>query len=139
MTDVVSIALSGLGAQQKRLAATASNVANASTSGSVPANGSSAPASTASVSTVYKPLNVSLTSLEGGGVRADIVADETGYSLAYDPDSPYANGEGMVAVPNVDLTTEMVRLLDIKNAFKANLAVLKTQDEMLGELLDTQA
>ena len=132
MTDVVSIALSGLGAQQKRLAATASNIANVSTSGSVPAADPSAPAST-----VYRPLNVNLTSLATGGVQANVSADPKGYSLSYDPSSPYANSEGMIAVPNVDLTQEIVRTLEIESAFKANLAVLKTQDEMLGALLDT--
>lgn len=137
MTDVFSIALSGLGAQQKRLAGTASNIANASTAGTVPGTVPSAPASTVSGSTVYKPLSVNLTSLASGGVRADVVADENGYSLAYDPSSPYANSEGMIAVPNVDLTTEIVNLLEIKTSYKANLAVLKTQDEMLGALLDT--
>lgn len=145
MTDVFSIALSGLGAQQKRLAGTASNIANASTAGTVPGTVPSAPASTvggstvsgSAAGTVYKPLNVNLTSLASGGVRADVVADENGYSLAYDPSSPYANSEGMIAVPNVDLTTEMVNLLEIKTSYKANLAVLKTQDEMLGALLDT--
>jgi flagellar basal-body rod protein FlgC len=145
MTDAVSIALSGLKAQQTRLAVGASNVANASTTGrapvestpgSVPAVSPSAPASTAS--TVYKPLNVNLTSLATGGVRADVTADSSGYSLIYDPSSPYANGEGMIAAPNVDLTREMVGLLETKNSFKANLVVLKTQDEMLGELLDTR-
>lgn len=143
MTDAVSIALSGLRAQQTRLAAGASNIANASTAGTVPEASPSAPASTVadgqSVSTVYKPLNVNLTSLATGGVRADVSADPKGYSLIYDPSSPYANGEGMIAAPNVDLTRETVNLLEIKNSYKANLAVLKTQDEMLGELLDTRA
>jgi len=134
MTDVVSIALSGLNAQQKRLAATASNIANVSTSGRVPTAGPSAPAST-----VYRPLMANLTSLGTGGVWADITVDPQGYSLSYDPSSPYANSEGMIAVPNVDLTQEIVKTMEIENAFKANLAVLKTQDEMLGELLDTQA
>lgn len=133
MTDVVSIALSGLKAQQTRLAAGASNIANASTTGTVPAASPSAPAST-----VYKPLTVNLTSLATGGVRADVSADSKGYSLIYDPSSPYANGEGMIAAPNVDLTREMVNLLETEASFKANLAVLKTQDEMLGELLDTR-
>jgi len=138
MTDAVSIALSGLRAQQTRLAAGASNIANASTTGTVPAASPSAPASTVA-STVYKPLSVNLTSLATGGVRADVSADPKGYSLIYDPSSPYANSEGMIAAPNVDLTREIVNLLEIKNSYKANLAVLKTQDEMLGELLDTRA
>jgi flagellar basal-body rod protein FlgC len=146
MTDAVSIALSGLRAQQTRLAAGASNIANASTTGTVPAASPSAPASTASggasvptAFSVYRPLNVNLTSLATGGVRADVTADPKGFSLVYDPSSPYANTEGMIAAPNVDLTREIVSLLEIKNSFKANIAVLKTQDEMLGALLDTRA
>lgn len=134
MTDAVSIALSGLRAQQTRLAAGASNIANASTTGTAPAASPSAPAST-----VYKPLNVNLTSLASGGVRADVVADPNGYSLIYDPSSPYANPQGMIAAPDIDLTREIVNITEIKHSFKANLAVLKTQDEMLGALLDTRA
>lgn len=135
MTDVLSIALSGLNAQNQRLAATASNIANASTAGPVPGTAPSAPVSTAV--SVYKPLNVNLTSMAGGGVQAQVSADENGYSIVYDPSSPYANSDGMIAAPNVDFIKEMVSLLETKAAFKANLAVLKTQDEMSGELLDT--
>lgn len=134
MTDVLSIAVSGLNAQKQRLAATASNVANATTTGTVPGTDSSAPAST-----VYKPLNVSLTSLGGGGVAAQTTADENGYSIVYDPSSPHANEQGQIAAPNVDFIREMVGLLETKAAFKANLAVIRTQDEMTGGLLDTIA
>lgn len=138
MLDAVSIALSGLNAQQKRLAATASNIANVSTSGAIPAGHPSAPASTAGLSPVYQPLSVHMTSLAGGGVRADMSADPKGYSLMYDPSHPAANSEGLIAAPNVDLTREIVGTLEIKAAYKANLAVIKAQDEMLGALLDTR-
>lgn len=138
MLDAVSIALSGLNAQQKRLAKTASNIANVSTSGAIPAGHPAAPASTAATP-VYQPLKVNMTSLAGGGVRADITADPGGFTLVYDPSHPSANSEGMIAAPNVDLTREIVGTLEIKAAYKANLAVIKAQDEMLGELLDTQA
>lgn len=136
MTDALSIALSGLMAQKQRLAATASNVANVSTGGSVPSADPSAPAST-----VYKPLQANLTSVQtqagGAGVKAQIVEKENGYSLSYDPASPFANAEGLVAVPNVDLAEEAVSLMEIKIGYKANLSVMKTESEMIGELLDT--
>lgn len=135
MMDAVSIALSGLKAQQTRLSAGANNIANASTSGPVPAQ-PPVPAVSGQPA-VYKPLDVNLSSLATGGVRADVTANAGGYSLVYDPSSPYANGEGMIAAPNVDLTREIVNITEIKHSFKANLAVLKTQDEMLGALLDT--
>lgn len=135
MTEALSIALSGLTAQKQRLAATASNIANVSTVGSIPSADPSAPAST-----VYKPLQVSLTSVQAGesnyGVRAEVTENPEGYSVAFSPDSSFANEDGFIAVPNVDLTTEAVNLLDIKNAYKANLAVMKTQDEMAGQLMD---
>jgi flagellar basal-body rod protein FlgC len=123
-----------LNAQKQRLDATASNVANATTTGKVPGTDSPAPAST-----VYKPLNVSLTALAGGGVAATTTADENGYSIVYDPSSPFANSDGEIAAPNVDFIKEMVSLLETKAAFKANLAVIRTQDDMTGELLDTIA
>lgn len=135
MTDAIAIALSGLKAQSQRLAATASNIANVSTTGAVPSADPSAP-----VSTVYKPLQTSFQSItidgEGKGVTARVSEKQNGYSLAYAPDSPDANAEGLIAVPNVDLATEAVNLLITKNVYKANLLALKTADELTKSLLD---
>jgi flagellar basal-body rod protein FlgC len=143
MTDALSIALSGLRAQSTRLATTASNIANAqsagalnaSTAGSVPSADPSAPAST-----VYLPLRVNFTSVQSGGIGAGVAAtvseDPNGYSVIYDPSSPYANSEGNIAAPAVDYAEEFVNLLQTKAVWKANLSVIKTQDEMLGDLLD---
>ncbi len=129
MTDALSIALSGLMAQDQRLSATASNIANATTTGAVPTPQSPA-------TTVYKPLNVSYTSLADGGVIANVTPDQNGYSTVYDPSNAYANSQGLVAAPNVDLSQEIVNLIETKTLFKANVAVIKTQDKMLGDLLD---
>ena len=134
MTDALSIAISGLKAQETRLNAAASNIANVSTSGAVPSSDLAAPAST-----VYRPLTVNLTSLESGGVSANVTADPNGYTLAYDPSSSYANSEGLVATPNVDLATEAVNTIESRALFKANLSVIKTEDKMLGELIDSIA
>lgn len=132
MTDALSIALSGLTAQKQKLAASASNIANVSTSGALPT-------ATGAASAVYKPLQVNFISESGGGVRADVVERKDAYTAAYDPSSPHADAEGMIAVPNVDLVEESVKITETKVSFRANLGVMKTQDEMLGELLDTLA
>lgn len=134
MTDALSIALSGLRAQTTRLAATASNIANASTAGAVPSADPSAPAST-----VYTPVTVDFSSQAGGGVSAQVRPDPNAYSVIYDPSSVHANAEGLVAVPDVDLAEQLVNLIETKALFKANVSVIKTQDEMLGDLLDTIA
>ncbi|MEZ0225488.1 MAG: flagellar basal body rod protein FlgC [Alphaproteobacteria bacterium] len=135
MVDALSIALSGLVAQSQRLAATASNIANASTTGIVPSADPSAPAST-----VYKPLQVTFLQLESGGIGAGVTAvvtpDPDGYTVVYDPESIYANSEGLIAAPNVDYANELVNLIEIKLAYRANISVIKTQDAMIGDLLD---
>jgi flagellar basal-body rod protein FlgC len=130
MVDALSIALSGLMAQNQQLSATASNIANATTTGALPTP--QAPAST-----VYKPLTVNFTTLTGGGVSANVTADQNGYSPAYDPSNPDANSQGLIAAPNVDLAQQIINLIETKAVYKANVAVIKTQDEMTGELIDT--
>jgi flagellar basal-body rod protein FlgC len=139
MVDALSIALSGLNAQDQRLAATASNIANASTVGSVPSASPSAPAST-----VYRPLQVTFLSqvTQGGvgdGVVAQVTPDQNGYSVIYDPTSSYANSQGLVAAPNVDLTQELVNLLETSLVYRANISVIKTETRVNGDLLNTIA
>ena len=134
MSNVLSIALSGLNAQNTRLAASANNIANASTVGAVP--------TASGTSTVYRPLSVSYTALTagtntGGGVSAHVTEDADGYTVIFDPSSPFADSEGLIAAPNVDLAREAVNILESKLLFKANLSVIKIQKEMMGELLDT--
>ena len=130
MVDALSIALSGLMAQDQRLSATAGNIANVTTTGSLPTPQTPA-------STVYKPLNVSYTALTGGGVSSSVTQDQNAYSPVYDPSSPYANTQGLIASPNVDLNQEIVNLIEAKAVFKANVDVIKTQDKMLGDLINT--
>lgn len=136
--DALSIALSGLNAQSQRLAATASNIANASTTGIVPSADPSAPAST-----VYKPLQVTFLQLDSGGVGAGVKAvvtpDPNGYSVTYDPQSVYANSEGLIATPNVDYANEFVNLIETKLAYRADISVIKTQDSMTNDLLNVIA
>lgn len=138
--QVLSTALSGLNAQQKRLSATASNVANVLTSGARPGSAEAA----AGAPTVYKPLQVDLSTQvlpdgQGAGVSANITEKQDGYSVTYSPDAAGADADGLVAVPNVDLTTEMVNLLETKTLYKANAAVIRTADEMQKDMLDVLA
>lgn len=137
LTPALSNALSGLNAQKLRLNTTASNVANVSTGGAV----AGSPEAAAGATTVYRPLTVNMTSQtlpdgQGAGVSAYVTEKQDGFSLSYDPSAPGANAEGFVAVPNVDLAQEAVNLIETKVLFKANAAVIKAQDEMLGSFMD---
>lgn len=135
MVDAISIALTGLTAQKQRLSASASNIANVLTSGPVPEAGGS--------STVYRPLRTQLSSLQsdgqGVGVRAEVTPDENGYTVVFDPASVHADSAGNIAVPNIDLNTEIVNIMETKMAFKVDLSVIKVAKEMDQALLDILA
>jgi flagellar basal-body rod protein FlgC len=130
MNGVLPIALSGLSAASTRLTASAQNVANADTSGSTAAGGGTPP---------YQPWLVVQTSAASGGVAANLQRSTAPYLQTYAPDNPQADAEGMIGVPDVDYATEVVDQVSAMASFKANLAVIRTADEMQKALLDTLA
>ena len=125
MINALQTALSGLFSASKRVEASASNIANLTTGGSLEPSGK-APYS--AVTTVSETTGY-------GGVKTDIVRKNTPFVPAYDPDSPFANADGIIGVPNVDLAEEAVNMITAKTAYKANIAVIKTVDDMQDELL----
>lgn len=108
MIGSLSTALSGLAANQARVDAAAQNIANAETRG-------------------YKKQVVTFQEGPSGGVVA-----RTGQAAS--PPPPTAD-EGLPP-SDVDLTEEIPSLNLSKGLYQANLAVVRTQDEMLGVLLD---
>lgn len=144
MFAAISSASSGLLASAARLGASASNIANAGTTGPVPATPPSQPlASTPGSPQVYQPVDVVQVSLESGARSAGVAVSYRprlpAYVEQYDPSAPFANGDGMVAAPNVDLAREAVGLVEGSLLFKANLAVLRAADAMTRSVLDTKA
>ncbi len=127
--SVIGTAYSGMQASMMRMQASASNIANANSTGPVP---SSAPASSpptapapASVQ-AYQPIGVQQGDVAGGGTYIRFGAVTPGTVERHDPSSPHSNGDGMVAAPNVDLAGELVDQAAAKIAFEANLRVLET-------------
>ena len=49
--------------------------------------------------------------------------------MIYNPGHPHANEDGMVEMPNVDVSREMVDLISASRAYEANLTVVKTSEE----------
>ncbi|ALG73298.1 flagellar basal body rod protein FlgG [Azospirillum thiophilum] len=133
MVDSIGIALGGLTAQTRRLEASASNVANVRSTGTVP----STDATTDGKRTAYQPLTVAQTNANPG-TRATFTPITPPYLQEYAPDDSAANADGMVAAPNVDLATERVTQMAANRAYGANVAVVRTQDEMLTSLLDSK-
>jgi flagellar basal-body rod protein FlgC len=145
MFTAMSIARSGLLASVARLNAAAGNIANGSTTGPLPPSPASEliPDAPGGAPQVYQAVEVVLRSTGSaeapGGVAATYRPRVPSYVRQYDPSAPFADAEGTVASPNVDLAAEAVDVLAASLAFRANLAVLRAADEMQERLLDIGA
>ena len=136
MSSVLSIAISGMQAATTRLEVSARNVANARSAGTLPdAQGNYS----ADAPRAYIPQRVDQVDLSGGGTQAVVGNVAPSYVPSYDPGAPYANADGQVAAPNVDLTEEAIQQLVARYTFAANARVVTAYDQMVKSLLDITA
>ena len=56
--------------------------------------------------------------------------------MAYDPSHPDANGEGMVAMPNISLVEETADMMSASRAYEANVTVVKSAKRMAMKALE---
>lgn len=142
--SIFSIATSGLSAASLRVNVAASNIANVRTTGPLPASGASAGAGSSSTSSAYPaayvPLRVDQIDQSSGSTPGGTIATVSTVSPSYtaqsDPSAPYANQDGLVAAPNVDLASELVQLATAKYSFIANAKVIQAYSETTESLLD---
>jgi flagellar basal-body rod protein FlgC len=136
MSNVASIARSGMAAATWRLEISARNVANAFSAGPLPWADA---AILQSYPAAYRPLRVDQVETAGGGTRAIVTPSAQAYLASYDPTAPYADGNGMVAMPNVDFAGEAIDQLVARYSFAANTLVLGGHAQMMKSLLDIAA
>lgn len=67
---------------------------------------------------------------------AGIVEDPTPFKMIYNPGHPDADAEGYVAMPNVDIVSEMVDMISASRAYEANITVLNTSKNMAMRALE---
>jgi len=147
--STLSIATSGLSAASLRLNVTASNIANALTTGPLPATGGSGtPAggtgggssANSTFPAAYVPLQVNQVDQSNGSTPGGTLATVSTVSPSFvpqsDPSAPFANQDGLVAAPNVDLADQFVQLITAKYAFAANAKVIQAYDNTTKSLLD---
>jgi flagellar basal-body rod protein FlgC len=128
------IAISALNAASLRLQVAANNIANSLSNGPLPgvANPESFPAA-------YTPLRVNQTDVAGGGTSATTSSVSPTTVSAFDPTAPFANTDGFVARPNVDLASEMIQLLVARYNYAANAQVIRADAQMSAALLNITA
>lgn len=66
----------------------------------------------------------------------EIIEDRTPFKEVYDPAHPDANADGMVLMPNVNLTEQMVDMMNAQRAYEANVAALDAIKSMALRALD---
>lgn len=115
---IFAIAGSALTAQSARLNAVASNLANADSV--VGADGQPYRA---------KQVVFQATPVEGGGLGVrvtQVVESAAPMRMTYDPANPAADGQGYVAMPNVNVVEEMVNMISASRAYQTNVEVMNT-------------
>lgn len=131
----LGVAASGLSAQRARLDAISANIANSETTRGV--DGTPYRRKVVRLEEVgFQPLLTGVAAEPGeegfGGVRvAGVEEDPTQGPLIYDPGHPDADEGGYVRMPNVDINTEMVDLMETRRLFEANATVFQAIKAML--------
>ena len=120
--SLADIAVSGMRAQKLKMNVVGSNIANARTTRTATGE-------------PYRRKTVVMSSLLDGlsGVEVLEVAEDmsTKFRMVLDSGHPDANADGYVSMPNIELPTEMMHMVDASRAYQANAAILKRyQDNM---------
>jgi flagellar basal-body rod protein FlgC len=136
MSSISTIALSGMNAAARRLEVSASNVANASSTGALSNAAGKVPAGAPQA---YAPLVLVQTASAGGGTQTSVTTATPSTSAVSDPQAAFANSDGLVAAPNVDLSQEMIGQMLASYSFAANATVLTAANQMTKTLLDITA
>lgn len=68
--------------------------------------------------------------------RARVHASPENYKVIYDPSHPDADGDGYVAMPDINLVTEMVNMMVASRAFEANVTAVSATKEMISDAMD---
>src|SRR6202166_5083967 len=105
MSSISTIALSGMSASALRLEVSASNVANVMSTGALPNADGTVPAG---APRAYAPLELVQTASAGGGTQTTVTTAAPSTTAISDPQAPFANQNGLIAAPNVDLAQEMI-------------------------------
>jgi flagellar basal-body rod protein FlgC len=129
--NVFDIAGSGMTAQSMRLNVVASNMANADSVTSTDGQ----PYRAKQVVFQAKPLNASMAAGASGVVVAKVVEDPSPFKMVYDPKNPYANAQGYVSRPNVNVVEEMANMLSASRSYQANVEMMNTAKTMIQRTL----
>jgi flagellar basal-body rod protein FlgC len=144
--QAMQISASGLTAQRVRMNILASNLANANTT-KTPEGGPFRRKDvffrTAGLSELAArqspdgapPFENELDRQLQGVQVSQVVRDARDPRLVYDPSHPDANNEGYVAMPNINVITEMVSMMNSQRSFEAGITAINAGKAMVSKAL----
>jgi flagellar basal-body rod protein FlgC len=134
------ISASGLSVQRTRMNVTASNLANAETTRT--AEGGPYRRRTAVVAAVPlsqtfdEVLQDTLHDKVHGAEVVTIAQSGDDPRMVYDPSHPDANAQGYVAMPDINVVSEMVDMVNTSRAYEANVSALQALKGMAQNALE---
>ena len=129
----IDVTAGALNANKTRLDIVAQNIANAQTTRTL--NGGPYQRQVVSFETELVRRVTGGASLQTVKIGA-IAADRTPGQQVYNPQHPDATADGLVTMPNVNLSYEMVDLITASRAYEANLSVVKNARSMAMKALE---
>ncbi|MCC7088067.1 MAG: flagellar basal body rod protein FlgC [Chloroflexi bacterium] len=132
---------SGLAAQRVRMDVVSSNVANIETTNTPEGGPYQRKVVRFASGDPAMPFSNMIRRFTGGAdtgvVLTQVGVDEESQGRSvYDPAHPDADGEGFVAMPNVDMVQEMTDLTSANRSYQANVTVLNAVKQMALRALD---
>jgi flagellar basal-body rod protein FlgC len=131
----IDITAGALNAQKTRLDLVAQNIANAQTTRTASGGAYQRQIVSFESELMRREGTVSGGALQGVKISS-ITSDRTPGQQVYTPQHPDAGPDGLVTMPNVNLSYEMVDLITASRAYEANLAVAKNARQMAVKALE---
>jgi flagellar basal-body rod protein FlgC len=128
----IDITAGALNAQQTRLDIVAQNIANAQTTRTAAGGPYQRQVVSFETELMKQAGGQSLQSVRVSG----ITSDRTPGQKVYNPQHPDAGPDGLVTMPNVNMSFEMVDLITATRAYEANLSVVKSARQMAMKALE---
>jgi flagellar basal-body rod protein FlgC len=137
LSSAIAASASGLNAERARIEVAVSNLANAESTRSASGEPYRRRDVILAADAVDAPFAGALESAATTGVRvAAVVEDQAEFKRRYEPSHPDADGDGFVALPNVEPAEEMVDMLSAARAYQANLTAINLVRDMIARALE---
>lgn len=74
---------------------------------------------------------------KGPQISAKVIEDAgSNFRLVHDPNHPYADDDGYVKMPDVEIVNEMVDMMSASRAYEANTVAISVAKQMVKDALD---